>query len=55
MRLTSIKPAHEMRVLEVVFDDGARFDPPFEYLRVLAVGGSTRPWPRPGNVALVQA
>jgi DUF971 family protein len=42
MRPTSIKLRTKSRVLEVVFDDGARFELPFEYLRVYSPSAEVR-------------
>ena len=39
------------RVLEIAFDDGARFRLPFELLRVLALGRGPGPRPGPGDAA----
>lgn len=42
MRPTSIKLRTKSRVLEVVFEDGARFELPFEYLRVYSPSAEVR-------------
>jgi DUF971 family protein len=39
---TSLKLRTKSRVLEVVFDDGARFELPFEYLRVYSPSAEVR-------------
>ena len=45
-----IKFRRAARLLEVTFEDGSRFELPFEYLRVLLpVGRSQRARPRPGD------
>lgn len=42
MRPTSIKLRTKSRVLEVEFDDGARYELPFEYLRVYSPSAEVR-------------
>ncbi|HKE44312.1 MAG TPA: DUF971 domain-containing protein [Steroidobacteraceae bacterium] len=41
-RPTEIKLRRKSRVLEVVFDDGTRFELPFEYLRVYSPSAEVR-------------
>ena len=53
---TEIKLRKQSRVLEVSFDDGSRFELPFEYLRVLLTfRRSARARSRPGDAAARQA
>jgi DUF971 family protein len=42
MRPSSIKLRTQSRLLEIVFEDGARFELPFEYLRVYSPSAEVR-------------